>query len=139
MVQFFVPHLRDDPDTAEAEWQRYLNESPAPFDSRRVHSLIYEHNGDKYEVTVGQPRKRYAKETGPRGGYIKNVGHQQWASDTGTTVSGIIDTRGDLLYVWSYGPPFGDWANPSFVGRVEVRRIDYFDEPSVEASEADGT
>jgi hypothetical protein len=40
---------------------------------------------------------------------------------------------GDPLYVWSYRPPFGGWANPSLVSRHEVRRVEYFDEPSGEA------
>lgn len=56
-------------------------------------------------------------------------------------VSGIIGTGDDLLYVWSYGPPFGGWANPSFVSRAEIRRIEYFEEPAAGASEvafADG-
>jgi hypothetical protein len=125
---FFIPHLRDDPEAAEAEWQRYLRESDAPPDSRRVYSLTYEHEGDRYEVTIGQKRKRYARKTGPRGGYIKDAGQQGWATETGTVVSGIIDA-GDPLHVWSYGPPFGGWANPSVVGRSEVRRIEYFEEP----------
>ncbi len=37
------------------------------------------HDGDKYEVTVGQPRKVYKRKTGPRGGYIKNANWQGWA------------------------------------------------------------
>jgi len=127
-VKFFIPHLRDDPATAEAEWQRYLSESGAPPGSRRVYSLTYEHEGDRYEVTIGEKRKRFARKTGPRGGYIKDAEQQGWASETGTVVSGIIDA-GDPLDVWSYGPPFGGWANPSSVGRSEVRRIEYFEDP----------
>jgi hypothetical protein len=49
-------------------------------------------------------------------------------------VSGIIDT-GDLIYVWSYGPPFGGWHNPSMVGRAEVKSIEYFDDPEVPTPE----
>jgi hypothetical protein len=124
-VQFFIPDFRDDPAVAEAEWQRYLSESPAPPESRRVFSITYEHDGDIYEVSVGQARKRYRRQTGPRRGYIKNAGTEPWGRESGTMVSGIIDA-GDVLYVWSYGPPFDGWANPSFVGRREVRRIEYF-------------
>lgn len=58
------------------EWQRYLRESPAPASSRRVYSLTCEHDGDRYEITVGHPRKKYPRKTGPRGGYIKDAGHQ---------------------------------------------------------------
>ena len=128
MARFYIPHLRDDPAVAETEWERYLGESPAPPDSRRVYSLTYERDGDRYEVTVGQARKCYRRRTGPRGGYIKNADHERVGRRTGTMVSGIIDA-GELLYVWSYGPPFGGWHNPSLVGRGEVRMIQYFDEP----------
>ena len=130
--RFFIPHLRADPDAAEAEWERYLRESPAPPGSRRVYSLTYEREGDRYEVTVGEKRKRYARKTGPRGGYIKDADQRGWATGTGTVVSGIIDA-GDTLYVWSYGPPFGGWANPSLVGRDGVRMIEYFEDPGGEA------
>jgi hypothetical protein len=76
-VQFFIPHLRDDPVAAEAEPQRYLRESPAPASSRRVYLITYEHNGDKkYDVAVDKPRKQYRRRAGLRGGYIKNAGHQ---------------------------------------------------------------
>ena len=43
---------------------------------RRVYSLTYEREGDRYEVTVGEKRKRYARRTGPRGGYIKDAGQR---------------------------------------------------------------
>jgi len=134
--RFFIPHLRDDPEAAEAEWERYLRESPAPPGSRRVYSLTYEHEGDRYEVTVGEKRKRYARKTGPRGGYIKDAEQQGWASRTGTIVSGIIDA-GATLYVWSYGPPFGEWHNPAMVGRAGVRSIEYFDEAPASADTAE--
>lgn len=42
MTEFFIPHLREDPAAAETEWQRYLAESAAPADSRRVYWLTYE-------------------------------------------------------------------------------------------------
>lgn len=131
MTKFFLPHLREDPAAAAAEWQRYLDESGAPQDSRRVHRLSYEHDGDRYEVTVGEPRQQFRRKTGPRGGYIKNADVERYGRDTGTVVSGIIDA-GDLVYVWSYGPPFGGWANPSFVGRREIRHIGYFDDATAE-------
>ena len=128
MAEFFIPHLAGDPVAAEAESQRYLAESPAPPSSRRMHRLVYVHGGDRYEVTVGEPRKRFRRRTGPRGGYIKNAGYERLGRDTGTVVSGIVDTGGDLVYVWSYGPPFDGWHNPSMVGRGEIRNIEYFDE-----------
>jgi hypothetical protein len=126
-VKFFIPHLRDDPAGAEREWQRYLKDSGAPATSRRVYSLTYEHERSKFVVTVEQPRTEYRRRTGPRGGHIKNADYVPHGRPTGTEVSGIVDAR-ELLYVWSYGPPFGGWANPSMVGRHEVREIEYFDE-----------
>ena len=127
MTGFFIPELRDDPAAAEAEWQRYLDETPAPAESRRLYKLTYVHNGDKYEVTVGEPRKQFRRQRGPRGGYIPNADYERYGRDTDTIVSGMIDA-GDLIYVWSYGPPFGGWANPSMVGRAEIRNMEHFDD-----------
>jgi len=125
-MKFVIPHLRDDPDAAEREWQRYLQVSLAPADSRRVYSMTYVHDGSKYVVTVGEPRQVYRRKTGPCGGYIKNAGYLGYSSPTGTDVSGIIDA-GTIIYVWSYGPPFGGWANPSLVGTSGMGQIEYFD------------
>lgn len=128
-MKFFIPDLRDDPEAAELRWARYVADSPGLPDSRRIYSLTYEHDGDKYLATVGDCRKVYKRRTGPRGGYIKNADHVGWATETGTMISAIID-GGDVLHIWSYGPPFRGWANPSMVGRSEVRSIEYFDPPS---------
>lgn len=129
-MRFFIPHLHDNRIAAEQEWARYLEASHAPATSRRVYTLRYEHGGDRYEVKVGEPRKVFRRQTGPRGGYIRNAGHAPYGSRTGTQVSGIVDA-GNVIYVWSYGPPFGGWANPSLVGRNEVTAIEYFDEPGL--------
>jgi len=128
-VKFFIPGAQDNPEVAEERWQYFLAETPAAAASRRVYAMTYEHDGARYEVTVGQRRKRYARQTGPRGGYIKDADYASWGHDTGTEVAGIIDDGGDVLYVWSFGPPFDGWANPSFVGRREVRSLEYFDLP----------
>lgn len=128
-MKFFIPHLQTDPAAAEVEWNRYVRESTGgSAESRRIYSLTYEHEGDKYVVVVGKPRSLYARKTGPRGGYIKNAGQVGWGQDTGTMVSGMVEVGG-LIYVWSYGPPFGGWANPSLVGRGEIQAIEYFDAP----------
>jgi hypothetical protein len=108
-----ILHLRDDPEAAEAEWRRHLAESPAPADSRWVHRLTYEHDS-RCEVTVGEPRKQFRRRRGPRGSYIPNADFKRYGRDTGTVVSGIIDS-GDLVYVWSHGPPFGGWRNRCLV------------------------
>jgi hypothetical protein len=126
-LEFFIPHLQDDSHAVEAEWTRYLAESPAPRDSKRVYSMAYEHEESKFVVTVGKARIEYVRRTGPRGGYIRDADYVRRGQDTGTVVSGIVDTGGDLLYVWSYGPRFGGWANPSLVGRGEVTSLEYFD------------
>ena len=65
---------------------------------------------------------------GRAGGYIKDAGYLGYARETGTQVSGIVHS-GDLIFVWSYGPPFGGWANPSLIGRGEPTSIEYFDDP----------
>ena len=128
-MEFFIPDLTGDPEAAERRWEYYLAESPASPGRRRVYSVTYEHDGAKYEITVGERRKRYARRTGPRGGYIKNADYVPWAQETGTVISAIIDGS-DVLYAWSYGPPFGGWSNPSVIGRGEVRSIRYFDPPT---------
>lgn len=126
-MRFFIPHLQAEPAAAEAEWRRYLSVTPAPAESRRVYSMVYNHEGDRYAVKVGEQRLRYRRRTGPRGGHIPYAEPASFGSPTGTVVSGIIDA-GNLLYVWTYGPPFDGWANPSLVGRSEVERIAYFDD-----------
>jgi hypothetical protein len=127
-MKFYIPHLRDDPVVAEQEWLRYLRDSSAPANSRRVYSVTYAHDGAKFVSTVGERRKVYRRRTGPRGGYIKNADYVSYGVLTGTDVSGIVDAGG-VLFVWSYGPPFEGWANPSMIGRSEVTGIVYFDEP----------
>jgi hypothetical protein len=126
-MKFFIPHLASVPVAAEAEWRRYLESGSLQASSRKVYSLRHHHGGDRYEVTVGQPRQVYRRRTGPRGGYIKNAGQETYPQSTGTVVSGIIDA-GQVILVWSYGPPFGGWANPSYIGREELTMIEYFED-----------
>jgi hypothetical protein len=124
--KFFVPDLADDDEAAEERWCHYLLQSGASPSSKRVYTLVYEHDGDRYELTVGQPREVFKRKTGPRGGYIKDAGQVRYGVSTGTVVSAIVEA-GQVIHVWSYGPPFGGWANPSLVGIREVRAIAYFD------------
>jgi len=56
---------------------------PIPDDSevtagRRAQKITYKHDGDKYEVTVGEPRKVHRRKTGPHGGYIRAGPTRQW-------------------------------------------------------------
>lgn len=53
MATFFSSHLRDDPAAAESKWRRYLRESSALPDSRRVGVLVYECDDSRNEVTFG--------------------------------------------------------------------------------------
>jgi hypothetical protein len=92
--------------------------------ARRVRSITYEHDGDRYEVTVGAARKVYRRKTGPRGGYIKNAANQGWGTPTGAVVTRI--ESGEPYLVWTEEPS-GGWANPSYVGRQEIKSIAYFD------------
>lgn len=123
-MKFFIPGLSE--EQAEERWAFYVRDGGAPDTSRRVYAVTYEHGGDRYAVKVGEPRQVYRRRTGPRGGYMKNAGHEGWATETGTVISGIVDAR-TYLQVWSFGPPFGGWANPSLIGRPEITRIEYFE------------
>lgn len=127
-MKFFIPDLPEQPDEAEARWVYYCQKSGAPTDSKRVFKMAYLHDGDKYEVEVGETRVAFARKTGPKGGYIKNAGHSKVGRRTGSMISAIIDS-GNVISVWSYGSgaDFGGWANPSFVGHNEVESIEYFE------------
>src|SRR6266567_4821031 len=99
----------------------------APATPRQARSMTYRHDGDKYEVTVGEPRKIYRRKTGPRGGYIKDADWQGWGTPTGSTVTAIVDA-GRYIEVYSEEPSQG-WANPSAVGHGEVMTIEWITEP----------
>lgn len=129
-VKFFIPHLKDDPAAAEAEWLRYLEDSSAPKSSRRVRKMTHTHNGERFVVEVGKRRQVFRLKKGPRGGHIKGNPLSEASSATGTEVSGIIDTGSELFLVWSYGPPFDGFVNPAMVGRGSIvpGTIEYFDD-----------
>jgi len=126
-MRFFIPHLKENAKAGWTEFRRYIARSSAPADSRPVYRLEYQHEGDRYVVTVGEKRLRFRRRTGPRGGYIKDAGQVPYSLPTGTVVSGIVD-GGQVIYVWSYGPPFDGWANPSMVGKSEVLSVTYFED-----------
>lgn len=91
MTGFFIPHLRDNPAAAEAEWQRYVAATRAPLESRRVYRLVYEHDdGARYEVTVGEERKQFRRKTGPRGGRIPNADHERCGRRMGAVVLFLV-------------------------------------------------
>jgi hypothetical protein len=55
------------------------DDGEVPAKPRQARAMTYRHDGDKYGVTVGEPRKVYKRKTGPRGGYIKNADWQAGA------------------------------------------------------------
>ncbi len=135
-MRFFIPYLRDAPKAAEAEWQEYLREVSAPADSKRAYSVVYHHESSKVIATVGERRLVYASEPGPRGEYTQTADPEPVERRTGPEISAIIDTGHDLIYliyVWFYGAPFGEWANPSLIGRSEVEDIEYFENAQLAA------
>ena len=111
---FFVPGASD----PKAAWDLYV-EAIGGGEVEPLYEIHHSHDGDRYEVRVGEPRHCYPRETGPRGGYRPNAGHRRWATDSGTVVTAIMRTP-RLTYVWSL-PPCGVWANPSLVGNGELR------------------
>jgi hypothetical protein len=90
---------------------------------RQARAMTYRHDGDKYEVTIGEPRKVYRRKTGPRGGYIKDADWQGWGTPVGSIVTAIVDA-GHVIYVYSEEPSKG-WANPSAVGHGEVMSAEW--------------
>jgi hypothetical protein len=99
------------------------SDSPAPAAPRQARTMTYRHDGDKYEVTIGQRRHLYRPKTGPRGGYIKDADWQLWGTPTGSTVTAITDAD-RFIEVYSEEPSRG-WANPSMVGHDEVMSIEW--------------
>lgn len=135
-MKFFIPYLEDVPEAAEAEWQRYLRDVSAPADSKRVYSVTHHHEGSKIIAKVGEEQLVYTHKRGPRGGYIRKAGLNPVGERTGTEISAIIDAGHDLIYliyVWIYSAAFGEWANPSLIGKSDIEDIEYFEPPQFEA------
>jgi hypothetical protein len=59
--------------------------------------MTYKHDGDKYEVTVGEPRKVYQRETGPRGSYIEDADWQPGCSSSARSYAEAGRTKGKCL------------------------------------------
>lgn len=112
---FFIPGATDH----RATWRAYLEMRGLKEDEvEALWKISYLHDGDRYEVRVGEPRRVFRRKTGPRGGYRANAGYRSWSSATGTEVTAIMRTP-TVILVWST-PPCGGWANPSMVGLTEV-------------------
>jgi hypothetical protein len=139
VVKFFTPDFPNDDEAAEAEWARYLERTPATDNTRRVYRLVYQHDGKRFVVVVGEQRQVFARRTGPRGGSIRDADFRTFGERTGSQVAAILDDPGEaVLHVWSYGPPSGGWSNPFMVGRrFEAKEIEYFDGYGPEQSRQD--
>jgi hypothetical protein len=117
MPAFFIPEASD----TEAAWDWYVQAVGLTSDEvEALYEIDYQHDGDRYEVRVGEPRHVYPRKTGPRGGYRPGAGQRSLPSETGTVVTAIMRAP-NVIYVWSL-PPYGTWANPSLVGTGELRK-----------------
>lgn len=120
--EFFIPGAKD----PGAAWDWYVKSVGLEKDeAQALYEIGYLHDGDRYEVRVGEPRHVFPRKTGPRGGYRPDAGHRGWSSDTGTVVTAIMRTP-TVIFVWSL-PPYGNWANPSMVGAAELGKAIPFD------------
>jgi hypothetical protein len=135
-VKFFIPSV-DDLLEAEKVWRSFADDCGAPQSCRRLYSLTYTHDQDKIVVTVGKPPMVYKRQTGPRGGYIKNADFVRLGQSIGTTVCGIVDA-GSLIYVYQI-PSNRYWANPILVGQGSVMTLDPFEEEIGKTAEAPAT
>ncbi len=112
---FFIPGAKD----PGKSWDLHVQSVGLKNDeAEALYEIGYLHDGDRYEVRVGEPRHVFPRKTGPRGGYRPDAGYRGWSSDTGTVVTAILRAP-TVLYVWSL-PPCGGWANPSMVGTGEL-------------------
>jgi hypothetical protein len=116
-TDFFVPYVGD----AEDAWSRFAAGRPA---GRRVYSLTHAHHDQKIEVTVGEERKVYSRNTRGRGGAVPGVDFDRRFKREGSAVLAIVDS-GALIEIWSVAVT-GRWANPSVVDPATLERIQYF-------------
>ena len=115
---FFIPEASD----SKGAWDWYVHAVGLKGEeAEALYEIDYLHDGDRYEVRVGEPRHLYPRKTGPRGGYRRDAEYRGWSSDTGTVVTAIMRATPNMIYVWSL-PPYGEWANPSMVGSGELAR-----------------
>jgi hypothetical protein len=118
-MKFYMPDFSESEVSAMAQKLRDENK-------RAIQLMTYLHEGARFEVTVGAPRKEYRKETGPRGGYKKNAGISRIGHSSGNPVY-LITESARAIDVYSFRPD--KWGHPSIVGENEVIRdtIEYFD------------
>lgn len=121
--KFFIPGAED----SAATWAQYVSVvGLEDGDAKPLYGINYVHEGNRYEVRVGEPRKVFPQKTGPRGGYRPNAGFRGWGSSSGSKVTAIMRAP-NVVYVWSI-PPSRPWANPSMVGPGELEQALPFDD-----------
>jgi hypothetical protein len=118
-VKFYLP---EQPDEVTQDQARLLKARGI----RAIRKIEYEHNSSRFIVEVGHPRQEYRRQTGPRGGRIKNAEFSRMAHSTGSVVNMILETP-SVIEV--YSAPGDGWGFPSLVGdrEVTVGTIEYFD------------
>ena len=118
-MKFFIP------EGNEEGTEKILNLIKENKD-KPIYKMEYEHEGSKFILQVGLQRKEYARETGPRGGYIKNARQSKIGRYTGSVVTMILENS-SLIRVYSVRG--GEWGNPSLVGLDEVldETVEYFE------------
>lgn len=72
---FFIPEASD----PKAAWDRYVQAVGLTSDeTEALYEIEYLHDGDRYEVRVGERRRHYPRKTGPRAaatGPMRDIGH----------------------------------------------------------------
>lgn len=126
-MRFYLPDTTEDVITSQLEHLRGTG-------GRAMSRLIYLHEGNRFELKIGAPRKEFRRETGPRGGYRKNAQPSSYGREVGGKVLLIVND-GHLIYVTAV--PGGGWGLNSIVGVHEVLESEYFDEFIAPASGSD--
>jgi hypothetical protein len=121
--EFFIPEAAD----SAATWDEYVAAlGLKDEDVKALYGINYVHEGNRYEVRVGEARKVFPRKTGPRGGYRPNAGYRDWSSPSGSIVTAIMRAP-NVLYVWSLVPS-RPWVNPSMVGPGSLEEVISFDD-----------
>lgn len=116
--KFFIPDAED----SAAAWDQYVAAvGIKDQDAEALYGINYVHEGNRYEVRIGEPRKVFPRNSGPRGGYRPNAGYRSWGSISGNVVTAIMRAP-NVVYVWSLSPS-RPWANPSMVGFGELEQV----------------
>lgn len=101
---------------------------------RAIREFKYQHEGSKFVVIVGSPRREYKRKTGKRGGHLKTLEWEAMSQLVGNPVQLIIDTGYPRDYstrypIEVYSIPGDVWNFPSYVADrgIDLNSIEYFD------------